>query len=913
MPELNLIGRTIGRFEILSELGRGGMAVVYKARQTSPNRIVALKVLPPELSLDRTYIARFRQEADSAAALEHPNIVPIYVVDEAEGLHYIAMKFIDGRTLKEIIRDRGTLPLDEAIRLIEQIASALDYAHSRGVIHRDIKPSNMMLDRSGWVYLTDFGLARGAGGGGGLTIAGTVMGTPEYMSPEQAQGLPNVGPPTDIYALGVVVYEMLTGHMPFKADTPLAMLVARLQQAPIPPRDFRHDLPLPVEDVIMRALARKPEARYPSAGELVMALKQAAGADASSMSGATPPVSPPTGTPLPYVRTTPPSPPAGTAAPRPHAPPVSPVYGTPAQPSSPPSGVPTVHAAPPVSPVYGTPAQPSSPPSGVPTVHAAPAYGAPVEPLAPSSGVPTMNVPPGTLPPQQYTTQAPAKPKKGGGVGLIIGGIAAVLLLVAGGLFLFRSPTANDRQQVDAALTQAHQLFSQRGGFDQAIEAYKQVLSFDATNAEAHTRIALIHQMRDRYTDSEESARAAIAADPRAALAHAVLAESLHSQGRYNEALDAADDAVAADPNHPAGYASRAVIKAARALDDADAAMLREAVDDAETALEKAAGRENLLQALAHNARGVVYWYQYQFSNDQSMVARGGDEFNRAIGLQSQIAVFHSNLGYFYNDQGANAIQRGSRQDAAALLDLARQQFERAQEVDPAYGHAHAGLGWNLYYLEDYAGAIAEFDKALELNPQDTDAHLGKSYALLAIAPPDYNGAIATLEKAITITPYRPDLFARLGWTHMSKGFAQQSGSATQIEAYQRAEDRFRDALDRNDRFVSAITGLGWAQSALGQYDDALDTLQRSLAIKDDQADAHFGIGWTHYNMGRYSDAERSFRRSIEIAPNDGGTYYWLGLTLERLGRVEEAREAYRTAVEKGSRFAQQELDRLGP
>lgn len=887
MPELNLIGRTIGRFEILSELGRGGMAVVYKARQTSPNRIVALKVLPPELSLDRTYIARFRQEADSAAALEHPNIVPIYVVDEADGLHYIAMKFIDGRTLKEVVHERGTLPLDETIRIIEQVASALDYAHSRGVIHRDIKPSNMMLDRSGWVYLTDFGLARSAGGGGGLTVAGTVMGTPEYMSPEQAQGLPNVGPPTDIYALGVVIYEMLTGHMPFKADTPLAMLVARLQQAPIPPRDFRSDLPLPVEDVIMRALARKPEARYPSAGELVIALKQAAGLSTGPMIGATPPVSPP----------------AGTAAPRPQAPPVPPAYGAPTQHPSPPSGVPTIHAA------------PSSPPPGAPTVHTAPpvspGYGAPPQQPSPPSGVPAMNVSPGTAPSPHYTAQAPARPKKGGGLGLIIGGVAAVLLLIIGGLVLFRSSSGNNRQQVDAALTQANQLFNQRGSFDQAIDAYKDVLKLDATNVEAHTRIALIYQMRSRYTDAEESARAAIAADARAVLAHAVLAESLHSQGRYDEALDAADEAVFADPDHPAGYASRAVIKAARALDDADAAMLSEAVDDAETALAKAAGRENLLQALAHNARGVVYWYQYLFSNDQAMVARGGDEFNRAIGLQNQIAVFHSNLGYFYNDQGANELQRGNRQEAVALLDVARQQFERAQEIDPSYGHAHAGLGWNLYYLEDYAGAVAEFDKALALNPQDTDAHLGKSYALLAFSPPDYDSAIATLEQAITITPYRPDLFARLGWTHMSQGFSMQFGSDEQKRTYQRAEDRFREALDRNDRFVDAMTGLGWAQSALGQYDEALDTLQRSLAIKDDQANAHFGIGWTYYNTGRFADAERSFRRAIEIAPNDGGNYYWLGLTLEQLGRVEEAKQAYRTAVEKGSRFAQQELDRL--
>ncbi len=890
MPELNLVGRTIGRFEILAELGRGGMAVVYKARQTSPNRIVALKVLPPELGLDRTYIARFRQEADSAAALEHPNIVPIYVVDEAEGLHYIAMKFIDGRTLKEIIHERGALPIAEAAALIEQVAGALDYAHSRGVIHRDIKPSNMMLDRGGWVYLTDFGLARGTAGGGGLTVAGTVMGTPEYMSPEQAQGLPNVGPATDIYALGVVLYEMLTGHMPFKADTPLAMLVARLQQAPTPPRDYRGDLPLPVEDVIMRSLARKPEARYASAGELVTALKHAAGLGSANLASVARPVSPPAGTPLSYVRTTPPSPVAGTPAPRLQTPPPSPAYGMPTQrdqappQASPPSGIPTVVSS---QPGFGLP--PATPP-----------------PSSPPQGVPATQYAAGT--PAVATTSAPAK--KRGGSGLVIGAVA-VALLIAAVAFMALRPSGNGGQAPDAALARAHQAFAQHGNVDQAIAAYREVLELDANNAEAHTRLALIYQMRDRYTEAEEAARTAIGADKGAVLAHAVLAESLHNQGKYNEALDAADAAVAADPQHPSGYASRSVIKADRALKDADAAMLDEAVSDAEKAIDLANGRENLLQALAHNARGVVYWYQYLFSNDQSMVARGGDEFNRAIGLQGQIAVFHSNLGYFYNDQGASASTRGSRQDMERLLELARQQFERAQEADPEYGHAHAGLGWNLYYLEDYVGAIGEFDKAIALNPQDTDAYIGKGRALQAQTPPDYDGAIAALEQAAEVAPYDPTIFASLGWAHMNKAFAQESGSEAQSAAYQAAETHFQQALDQNDRFVSAITGLGWTQCALGSYDDALDTLQRSLSIKDDQADAHFGLGWTYYNMERYADAEAGFRRAIDLAPNDGGNYYWLGLSLEQLGRVDEARNAYRTAVEKGNQFAQQELDRL--
>ncbi len=285
MTQLNLIGAQIGDFAILAELGRGGMAVVYRARQVTLDRIVALKVLPPEFIHDASYVARFQQEARSAARLEHPHIVPIYEIGQAAAmrdgaavspaLHYIAMKYIEGQTLKDLVGSDGALDLEQASRLLGQVAAALDYAHSRQVMHRDIKPSNIMVTGDDWVFLTDFGLARAVGTGdtAGLTMAGTVMGTPEYMSPEQAQGLATIGPATDIYALGVVLYEMLTGGFPFQADTPMGMLAARLLQSPRPPRQLRGDLPLPVEDIIMRALARDPAARFASAGDMIAALQ----------------------------------------------------------------------------------------------------------------------------------------------------------------------------------------------------------------------------------------------------------------------------------------------------------------------------------------------------------------------------------------------------------------------------------------------------------------------------------------------------------------------------------------------------------------------------------------------------------------------------------------------------------------
>src|SRR5262245_54279278 len=442
MTDLNLLGRTIGRFEILSELGRGGMAVVYRARQTDLERTVALKVLPPELSLDQSYIARFRQEARSAAALEHPHIVPIYEVGAAEGLQYIAMKYIAGRTLKDDVQERGALPIPQAAALLEQVADALDYAHSQGVIHRDIKPSNMMTEQNGWVYLTDFGLARG-GTTGGLTMAGTVMGTPEYMSPEQAQGLATIGPPTDIYAMGVVLYELLTGQMPFQADTPMGMLVARLQYAPRPPRDYRGDLPMPVEDVIMRALARKPEARYATAKELIAALKSAAGLGTRSFTLPQRPVSPAMGVPV-----------APTL-------PVTPAVGAP-QPVSPAFGLPPTQAA---SPAQGMPTVPAGTPQGTPP-YVIPANAGQVI-SAQRTATPPAGF--GSLPP---SATAAEKPHSRGG--LLIGGVIALVLVLAvvAGAFLLRGPNP----QIAAGLEAGRAALAQKGGIDKAIESYQQVL-----------------------------------------------------------------------------------------------------------------------------------------------------------------------------------------------------------------------------------------------------------------------------------------------------------------------------------------------------------------------------------------------------------------------------------------------------
>jgi len=274
----------LGKYEILEEIGRGGFAVVYKARDTELDRIVALKVLAPHLTWDPTFAIRFRREARATARLRHAHIVTIHDVGQDGEQLYIAMEYLPGTTLTELLEAKGAMPLERALPALEQIADALDYAHEQGVIHRDVKPSNVMVeeDRRGAVQitLTDFGLVKAMETSKALTSVGTILGSPEYMAPEQADPArrDEIGPATDRYALGVVAYHTLTGRVPFPGSTP-ATLHAHLYEPPPDPRSLHESLPTDVARVLIKALSKVPAERYPSAMAMAEALRQAEARD----------------------------------------------------------------------------------------------------------------------------------------------------------------------------------------------------------------------------------------------------------------------------------------------------------------------------------------------------------------------------------------------------------------------------------------------------------------------------------------------------------------------------------------------------------------------------------------------------------------------------------------------------------
>src|SRR5829696_8992844 len=262
------------RYKVLNRIGSGGMADVYCAEDLQLGRRVALKLLYRRFAEDEEFVERFRREASSAAGLQHPHVVAVFDRGEFDGTYYIAMEFLEGRSLKQVVRQEGALDPDRAIDLVSQILKAARFAHRRGIVHRDIKPHNVIVDDEGRAKVTDFGIARA--GASDMTETGSIMGTAQYLSPEQAQGHP-VDARSDLYSIGVVLYELLTGRVPFDAESAVTIALKQVSEEPVPPSHYNPAVSDQLEDVVMRALQKDPAYRFADAEEFIVALEQARG------------------------------------------------------------------------------------------------------------------------------------------------------------------------------------------------------------------------------------------------------------------------------------------------------------------------------------------------------------------------------------------------------------------------------------------------------------------------------------------------------------------------------------------------------------------------------------------------------------------------------------------------------------
>jgi serine/threonine-protein kinase len=819
------------------------MAVVYKARQTDLDRIVALKILPPGLTSDQSYIARFRQEARSAARLEHPHIMPIYEVGEVAGYHYIAMKFIQGRTLKQLLQQEGALSVRRAAQILAQVGEALDYAHRQGIIHRDIKPSNVMITDEGWVYLTDFGLARGTGSNSGLTIAGTVMGTPEYMSPEQAQGLPNVGPPTDIYALGVMLYELLTGAFPFKAETPMAMLAARLVHAPIPPRDVRSDLPPAVEDVIMRALARKPEARFATAAEMVAALRQAVGMSESELNR-----------------------------------PLTPQRGMPAIGSGLPSPLPT-QPAPPLPPT-----QPASPPPAHSPTTPSPAYvQTPPAPASyPYAAAPTTPAP--------HPLNVPAPPARSTGKGPLVGilvGVIALGLLIGGGIALFvlfrpSSPTPTSLTDTTASfISTGDTALARAGGLADAIEAYRKAVATNSDDMTAHARLAGALLAQGSWSEAIAATDPLInATDSRAqAIGLGIRGYAYLHLGNRVQARISGERAIKADDNEALGHALYAAVLATDAADSRDDDLMDRAFNAIGSAEDRLAASDPLNQALAHALLGWAFSRDFLLRDDPNTLEQAVSNLEAAIDRFPNLALFHYELGTIYLT---------TYQDST----LARDELQNALTLDPIFSEAQAALGWLAYRDDQTDAAKQAFQQALQLNPKEGLALFG--LGRLAFDDEDFEQALDYFQQTIDANPDFASAYAYLGETKLFTGF-QNADNETAGDWYSQAEEAYREALNRNDYDAFAYNGLGWILLYLDRYDEAIEVLQKALRLDNQNAEIFNGLGWSYFYSNRYSEATTFFQQAIDLNPSYIDAHFGLGRSYEEQGLLTEALAAFQT------------------
>src|SRR6202163_2979803 len=289
------------RYEILQLLGQGGMGAVYKARDTELERVVALKLIRADLASNPEILRRFKQELILAREVTHRNVLRIFDLGQAKGFKFITMEFVEGRDLRAVLRERGKLPPDETVRVIAQICRALESAHAAGVVHRDLKPQNIMLDVKDRVYVMDFGIAHSLETPG-MTQTGVLMGTPEYMSPEQAKGI-KVDARSDLFALGIIFYEMLTGISPYKADTALATLLKRTQERPRPPAEGDAAIPKAISDVVMKCLEIDRDYRFSSAREILEDLGQEAPTSVRTVAPTLPPAAaPPDSTDISFLQ-----------------------------------------------------------------------------------------------------------------------------------------------------------------------------------------------------------------------------------------------------------------------------------------------------------------------------------------------------------------------------------------------------------------------------------------------------------------------------------------------------------------------------------------------------------------------------------------------------------------------------------
>ncbi len=822
----SLIGTTLGQYQILDELGRGGMSVVYKAWQPSLRRYVALKVLQPHLTNDWEFVQRFQQEAIVAANLRHPNIVTIYEVAQQDRQLFIAMEFVEGRSLEAMIKQEGALTLPRTVALLRQVAAALDYAHERRFVHRDIKPANIMVTPDERVVITDFGIAKAMEGSGAtarITQAGSVLGTIEYMAPEQIQGQPP-DYRADLYSLGIVAYEMLTGRIPFDSPTTASLLYAQVNLLPPDVRQLAPALPPSVAQALARMLAKSPADRFPSAGAFVEAL-----------SGTTPAEAPK----------------AQTAV-------LPPGYQPPPQPW--PATVPMGSAPTMVSP----PVTPGVAPYPAPTTAAGKkskgwlwaglAAGGLVLCLVMAIGI--------------YL--------------LFFRGPTVAQLIQDGQQALAATQYPEAKEAFAAALEKepdnpaAHRglgwVYYDTGDYEQAVAEFTKAVALEPANAEGYRGQGLSYQALKKYEESLEPLKKWSELEPQNEPAQTSLGWSLFNLQRYAEACDSFSQSIQL---HESAEAYHGL------------SMCHYNLSQFEQSLA-AAQKWAELNAKDPNAHNIIGWslYNLQRHEEASQAFSHSTELQPTASAYSGLGNSYLKLGQ--SESALEAVQKwlelepdnadAHRLKGWALYNLGKDNeaaaaFSRSlelQETDDAY----LGLKNCYFRLRQYEKALESCERWLQIAPNNAEVHLHKGWALYNLQR--YDEAIRAFSKSLELQK-TPGAYQGLATAYYALGNYEQALSNC----------RQWVALAPNDPTAHSL--IGWSSYNLQQYQDALASFSESIRLKETES-AYSGLANTYYALKQYTQAAETASQWIELNPNNSDAFAMAGWAYIGLRNCTEAR-----------------------
>ncbi len=840
----NLIGHSLGPYQIVEEIGRGGMGIVYKAWQPALQRYVAIKVLTSHLT-DREVVQRFQYEARVAANLNHPNIVTIYDIAQQDNTLYIVMEYVDGRPLSEVIIREGPLPIERVVHLLRQIAGALDYAHRMHLIHRDIKPANILITSDDRAVITDFGIAKALEGSGAtaqFTAAGTILGTPTYMSPEQIQGQP-VDYRTDLYSLGVVCFEMLGGRPPFGGTTTAAILYAQVHTAPPSIRNLNAGVSKQVEMALTRMLSKLPESRFPTASAFVAAL----GGDFAIK-----PVTPQwTGETevgvgradfldasmrgrkwtVPGKRRK-----------------LSPVLWL---------VIPIVAAL-----------------LGVWFLVVEPAYM--VRRLI-AQGNEALQAGQYAIAEAAFATVL-TKDEKNVDANLGLGEALRQQGRVAESLPHYQVAVAGNDRSSTAHIGLGWTYYG-LGQYKQAIAEFTRTIALDPAQAEAYRGKGLSYYALGQYTEALEPLQTWVEMVPEANSVE--LNWTYFFTGQYDKALSGFTHLIQVEPDNIEGYKGQAQSHYAlgqyHQAEEPLMKWIKMAPDD--------------LEAL--RLLGWSYYHQERYAQAAGQFARASQLANADGEIFFGLGNSYSNLGEF--EQAQTAFERWvelepDKAEAHDALAWTLYELERYDEAIPVFDYAlklketassYHGLGASYYKLEEWERALAAFERWVELEPDKGTAYSSIGWSLNRLER--YQEAVSAFKRALEANA-DGDIFFGLGNSYSNLGEFEQAQTA-----FERWVELEPDKAEAHD-------ALAWTLYELERYDEAIPVFDYALKLKE-TASSYHGLGASYYKLEEWERALAAFERWVELEPDKGTAYSSIGWSLNKLHRYEEAVVAFSEAL----------------